>query len=694
MNKRFSGFCFSGLLLTGIFSVGIYGQENGPARAIPAASPTPQASIMLELAFNRLGESVTREQREKAYAKLLEGQRFLESAKRALTKNEYESSVRLAKQSFQTAIESDPSLSEAYTAVAELSTVDEAAKIAALALKVNPDNYGAHRMLGRVYTFKSRLTEVNFDKSFVEKAIAEWKEVARIDSRGSESWAYLSELYNRTGRSSEELEALNKWIGSVAPASRLEYDIFRRATGGQDLSPEGAYLRLAKALIKAKRNKEALEVISRKIADEPDNEDAIELLKQALETVGKENASQVIQSLQQAVYGNPANVSLIEALAGIQLSAGMPDEAIKTIRSNIDKIDEKTSVARLQRILGDTYADIGNDKEALAAYEAALKTQGGDGTPVTDESDRFFATQVLSSVIQLHKNNQRFEDAKAAIERSRAILGKDDPFADLQLLKLLRDTGRKQEALKTVKALRLKTPSSDEYFYQEAYILTELGQAEEAVAMVKNRIVNKGRVVTAQQSVSADISNYLTISELYSQAKQGQKAVDAAESALALAQSQDLKHMIMITLASAQNAAGDFRSAEKTLHDVLEKDPDNTRALNNLGYFLTERGEKLDEALQMIQKAVKAQPENSSFLDSLGWVYFKMGNYDEAEKNLKEANRRDPSSVTALDHLGDVYAKQGKLDLARLTWQKALNLSADNIEVAKIKAKLGKKPGR
>lgn len=689
MNKRF--FVLSFILLTALTAGNAFAQVD-PIK--PA--PTPSIAAALENAFAKLKNGTTREEREKAYAKLLEGQRFLEIAKRAGTQPEYLANLRLSKQSFQNAVELDPSLSEAYTAIAELSTIDDAIKIASLAVKINPNGYAAHRILGRIYTLKSRLTEANFDKALADKAIAEWKEVARLDPRGAEPWAYLSELYFRTERSAEELEALNKWIGSVAPASRFEYDFYRRATGGQDLAPESASLRLGRALLKANRDKEALEVVSRKIADEPESDEAVELLKQVLEKTGKDSTAQVVQALQQAIYANPANVSLVEVLAGIQSRAGMIDDAVKTIQSSIDKIDksEKLSIARLQLSLGDMYAEAGREKDAAASYEAALKTQGiGEGT-VNDEGDRFFATQVLSSIIQLYKNSQRFEEARATVEKARAILGKEDPFADLQLLKLLRDTGRKAEALKTVKALRLKTPTSDEYFYQEAYILTDLGRVDEAVAMVKTKIVNKTRVVTAPQSATRDINNYLTISALYSQAKQGAKAVDAAQTALALAQGDDLKQVVMLTLATAQNEAGDFKSAEKTLRDLIEKTPDNATALNNLGYFLTERGEKLEEALQMIQKAVKAQPENSSFLDSLGWAHFKLGNYDDAEKMLKEANRRDLSSPTILDHLGDVYAKQGKLELARVTWQKALNLTSDNVEVAKIKAKLGKKAAK
>lgn len=696
---RKSYFVFSTFVLTGILTIvlptAVSAQNDGPP-AMPRPTPVATAapiSVAVENAFKRVKDPITREQREKGFTKLLEGQRMMEIAKRSMAKNDYDLNIRLAKQSFLSALEADPSISEAYTAIAELSSLDEAIKIANFAIKINPDSYSAHRMLGRVYTLKARLTEANFDKSFVERAIGEWKEVSRLDPRGAESWAYLSELYNRAGKAEDELNALNKWIGSVAPAARFDFDFYRRATGGGDLSPESASMRLGRALLKAGRAKEALDVVSRRIADEPENEEAVELLKQVLEKTGKDSATEVIQALQQAVFANPTNITLVEVLVGLQNRLGMPDDAIKTIQNSITKLDksEKLTIARLQLTLGDTYAEAEKDSEAIAAYKAALKTQGVGADVIANEGDRYFASQVIAGIVQLHKNNQRFEEAKAAIDRARELFGKEDPFADLQMLKLLRDTGRKAEALKAVKALRVKTPSSDEYFYQEAYILTELGRVEEAVTMVKTKIVNKTKIVTNPAAATRDINNYLTISALYSQAKQGAKAVEAAQTALTLAQGEDLRQIVLLTLATAQNEAGDFPAAEKTLRAILDKTPENPTALNNLGYFLAERGEKLEEALQMIQKAVKAQPDNSSFLDSLGWAYFKLGNLDEAEKNLREAIRHSPSSSTILDHLGDVYAKQGKLDLARVAWQKALNLTTDNAEVAKIKAKLNKK---
>src|SRR5262249_25727431 len=142
--------------------------------------------------------------------------------------------------------------------------------------------------------------------------------------------------------------------------------------------------RLASALLKAGRDKEALEVISRKIADEPENEEAIDLLKETLEKSDKNLTAQMIQTLQQAIYANPANISLVEVLASIQARAGLFDDAVKTLQTSIDQVNksDKVSAARLYLTPGDTSADAGRDKEAVAAYEAAIKTQSLGEAPV------------------------------------------------------------------------------------------------------------------------------------------------------------------------------------------------------------------------------------------------------------------------------------------------------------------------
>lgn len=190
-----------------------------------------------------------------------------------------------------------------------------------------------------------------------------------------------------------------------------------------------------------------------------------------------------------------------------------------------------------------------------------------------------------------------------------------------------------------------------------------------------------------------DFGLHLMISYLYSQSGRGRDAVAAARKALELAPSdrQDMTTQALLVLSSAQEQAGDLKDAEESLRRILAKEPDNATALNNLGYFLTERNERLAEALEMIRRAVKAEPDNASFLDSLGWVYFKLGQLKEAEQNLGEAARRNTTSATIQEHLGDVYQLGSELDKARTAWKKALSLSIEPAQSARLKAKLNSK---
>ena len=154
------------------------------------------------------------------------------------------------------------------------------------------------------------------------------------------------------------------------------------------------------------------------------------------------------------------------------------------------------------------------------------------------------------------------------------------------------------------------------------------------------------------------------------------------------------RQIARLTLATAQQKAGDFNSAEQTLREILKQTPDNPIALNNLGYFLIERDKNIIEAFELIKQAVKIDPTNPSFLDSLGWAYFKLGKFAEAENYLREAAGINTTSVTINEHLGDVYHKQGKTELAVNVWQKALRLASDTADINRLKTKLGIKAAK
>ena len=118
--------------------------------------------------------------------------------------------------------------------------------------------------------------------------------------------------------------------------------------------------------------------------------------------------------------------------------------------------------------------------------------------------------------------------------------------------------------------------------------------------------------------------------------------------------------------------------SDKLYEEGLKKEPENHLILNNYGYSLAERGLQLERALQMATKAVEAQPENSSYLDTIGWVYFRLGNYTEAEKYISRALEKGDVSAVVHEHLGDVYFMLHNKERALEQWNMALKLDGNN----------------
>ena len=128
--------------------------------------------------------------------------------------------------------------------------------------------------------------------------------------------------------------------------------------------------------------------------------------------------------------------------------------------------------------------------------------------------------------------------------------------------------------------------------------------------------------------------------------------------------------------------------AETALRQVLVLEPTNPNALNYLGYLLAMRGDKLDEAVQLVRKALEAEPDNGAYLDSLGWAHFKRGDLAEAEKYLGAAAERMPENSEVQDHLGDVFARRGRVDEAIAAWNKALDGDGEDVDLAAVRRKI------
>ena len=379
--------------------------------------------------------SNSRERREQAYTKLLEGQRYIWNLRNLHTDEALANGALLAKQSLLQAVEFDPTLAEAYTALAELSKnappydIEESISKANSAVKIDNNNFGGHLVLAQLYTFKSKLNRGTLDADQTNKAITEWKEIARLDPRNAESHAFLSEFYARTNKPSDGIAELRKWVASAAPISNGFYGrIFR----GESLLPENASLKLGGALTKAGQTREAVEILSTAVVDEPDNEEAVILLGDAVKSADEKSAAVAVDSLKQAVYSNPDNIALIILLAQVQARAGKTDDAAKVLQNasvNLTDKDEN-SAANLQSILGDIFVEKNRYDEAVKAYQSALTIRGIGETGTVSADRRDFAIRIFDKLIETYKKANRPNDAKAIIARARIVLGKSDLFSD------------------------------------------------------------------------------------------------------------------------------------------------------------------------------------------------------------------------------------------------------------------------
>ena len=129
-------------------------------------------------------------------------------------------------------------------------------------------------------------------------------------------------------------------------------------------------------------------------------------------------------------------------------------------------------------------------------------------------------------------------------------------------------------------------------------------------------------------------------------------------------------------------------AAEADMKKALQLYPEQPLVLNYLGYSWVDQGVHLDEGMDMIRRSVEQRPDDGYIVDSLGWAFFRTGNYDEAVKNLERAVELKPEDPTINDHLGDAYWRVGRMLEAHFQWSHAKDLNPDKEDLPKIEAKL------
>src|SRR6267143_6205285 len=131
-----------------------------------------------------------------------------------------------------------------------------------------------------------------------------------------------------------------------------------------------------------------------------------------------------------------------------------------------------------------------------------------------------------------------------------------------------------------------------------------------------------------------------------------------------------------------------WSKAEADMRRALELQPEQPHVLNYLGYSWIDQGINLDEGMKMIKRAVDQRPDDGYIVDSLGWAFFRIGNYEDAVKNLERAIDLKPEDPTINDHLGDAYWRVGRTLEAKFQWAHARDLKPEAEELPKIEAKI------
>jgi Flp pilus assembly protein TadD len=197
----------------------------------------------------------------------------------------------------------------------------------------------------------------------------------------------------------------------------------------------------------------------------------------------------------------------------------------------------------------------------------------------------------------------------------------------------------------------------------QALLYGENAQTDQAATLLRAQL----------DGTANDFEIQLDLGQVYEQGKRWPDAEQAIHAAEKVAPGPSEKEMAGFMLGAIFERQKKFDQAEEQFRGVLDANPRNPSALNYYGYMLADRGIRLDEAADLIKRALVEDPNNAAYQDSLGWAYFKQNKLPEAEELLRKAATRESHDPTILSHLGDVYAKMGNDNLAEAQWQKSVD---------------------
>jgi tetratricopeptide (TPR) repeat protein len=277
------------------------------------------------------------------------------------------------------------------------------------------------------------------------------------------------------------------------------------------------------------------------------------------------------------------------------------------------------------------------------------------------------AGEVLHLLAQALQNGEG-QDGLLLYTRLASHMAPRNMQALLLSARLLEQLGNPQLAIETYAQVPRSHPAYVQAELGRAQALQEIGEGTTAIEVLT-------QLAGSFESLR-DI--HMTLGDFLRQDEQFARAVRSYDRAIELidqpARGQWYLHYVRGT---AHDRLGDWAAAMRDFNRALELSPNQFQVLNYVGYTLVDRGEQLDEALDMIQRAVAAQPDAGYIIDSLGWAQYRLGYYNEAVVHMERAVELMATDPIVNDHLGDVYWAVGRKTEARFQWRRALSFATD-----------------
>jgi tetratricopeptide (TPR) repeat protein len=284
------------------------------------------------------------------------------------------------------------------------------------------------------------------------------------------------------------------------------------------------------------------------------------------------------------------------------------------------------------------------------------------------------AASVLAQLGLAHQQLGQY-DASVAAFTSAKKLAPDDVSFDLYLAQALLAARKNEPALEVTTAALKQNAGETRLVRLRAQALSRLGRANEAITFLEAAIKADSR--------SPDLA--FALADTYAFQKRYDDAVRVVEQAeTAFGESEEFT----MRLANFYEQAGRLADAERELRRMIERDPLDSNALNYLGYMLADRTDRHAEAVALIERALKGEPDNPAYLDSLGWALFKQGKVDAAADPLGRAAAAVPANSVIQDHYGDLLARQGRWSDAVAAWERALAGDGESIDTEAIEKKI------